>query len=385
MKLYAALGSSLLFSKGPMPETEAVWAKVLEIAESLSDTEYQFRALWRLWAGSMIRGEFGVALTLTQRFYNLAQDRGDPADLPIGDRIIGVSLHYCGDQTNARRHIERMLTGYVAPVRRSPPPWSFQLDERIAARVVLARILWLQGFPDQARRTAQSTVDDARALDHAVCLCLALYEAACPVTLFTGGLAAAEGYTAMLLDISAVHALPIWRAGGHSFQATLLIRKGDLDTGLRLLRIALEQAPEASPQLGFTWFLDELAAGFGRAGQIAQGLEAIDNALARSERNEARWCVAELLRVKGELLLLLGAPGAAVAAEDHFRQALDWARRQGALSWELRAATSLARLVCDQDRSAEALALLQPVYDRFTKGFETADLKTAKALLATLQ
>jgi predicted ATPase len=275
-----------------------------------------------------------------------------------------------------------MLNGDVAPLRRSPLPW---FCERVMARVALARILWLQGFPEQARRTAQSTVDDARAVNHVVCLCLALCEAACPVALFTGGLTAAEDYAAMLLDSSTAHALPIWRVAGHSFQATLLIRNGDFDTGLRLLRIALEQAPEASSQPGFTWFLGELAAGFGRAGQIAQGLEAIDNALARSERNEVRWCVAELLRIRGELLLSQGAPGAAVMAEDHFRQALDWARRQGALSWELRAATSLARLLCDQGRSADALALLQPVYERFTEGFETADLKTAKALLATLQ
>jgi hypothetical protein len=220
----------------------------------------------------MIRGEFGVALTLSQRFYSLAQDRGDPAGLPIGDRIIGVSLHYCGDQTNARHHIERMLSGYVAPVQRSPVI-RFQLDPRVVARVALARVLWLQGFPEQARRTAQSTVDDARALNHIVSLCLALCEAACPVALFTGDLAAGEGYAAMLLDSSAAHALPFWRAGGRSFHATLLIRTGDFNTGLRVLRASLEQAPEASFLPGFTWFLGELAAGLGRAGQIAQGLE----------------------------------------------------------------------------------------------------------------
>jgi predicted ATPase len=91
-----------------------------------------------------------------------------------------------------------------------------------------------------------------------------------------------------------------------------------------------------------------------------------------------------LLGIKGELLLLQAAPEAA-AAEDHFRQALDWARRQGALSFELRAATSLARLQSDQGRPADAMALLQPVYHRFTEGFETADLKAAKALLHALQ
>jgi predicted ATPase len=122
----------------------------------------------------------------------------------------------------------------------------------------------------------------------------------------------------------------------------------------------------------------------GRAGQIADGLAAIEEAIVRSEATEERWVVAELLRVKGELFLLQGAPGAAAAAEGHFRQALDWARRQGALSWELRAATSLARLLSDQGRSADAAARLRPVYERFTEGFDTADLKAAKALLDDL-
>jgi predicted ATPase/DNA-binding winged helix-turn-helix (wHTH) protein len=383
MKLYAALGASVLLLKGPIPETEEVWAKALEIAESLSDPEYQLRALLGLWACRMGRGEFRVALKLTQRVYSLAQDRDDPAELAMSDRIIGGSLHYCGDQTNARHHIERMLSGDVAPDQRSPLPW-FQLCQRVVARVALARVLWLQGFPEQARRTAQSAVDDARALNHMVSLCLALCEAACPVALFTGDLAAAEGYAVMLLERSAAHALPFWRAGGHSFHATLLIRKGDVDTGLRLLRIALEQAREASFQPSFTWFLGELAAGLGHTGQIAQGLEAIDQALARSRRNEERWCTAELLRIRGELLLLQEGSGAGAAAEDHYHQALGWARRQGALSWELRAAMSLARLLRDQARPADAMALLQPVFDRFTEGFDTADLEAAKALLDAL-
>ena len=127
------------------------------------------------------------------------------------------------------------------------------------------------------------------------------------------------------------------------------------------------------------------AEGLGKAGQIADALDAIDDAIARAERTEELWQIAELLRVKGELVLLQDAAPQAAAAEDYFRQALDWAPRQGALSWELRAATSLARLLRDQGRSADALALIQPVYDRFTEGFGTADLKAAKALLDDLR
>ena len=132
-------------------------------------------------------------------------------------------------------------------------------------------------------------------------------------------------------------------------------------------------------------FLGALAEGLARAGQVAEGLAAIDEALALCERDEGRWCVAELLRIKGELILSEGGPGAVEAAEDHLTQALDWARRQGALSWELRAATSLARLYRDQNRTKAARETLAPVYDRFTEGFETADLKSARLLLDGLR
>jgi predicted ATPase len=128
-----------------------------------------------------------------------------------------------------------------------------------------------------------------------------------------------------------------------------------------------------------------MAEGLGKAGQIADAFDAIDDAIARAERTEELWQFPELLRVKGELLLLQDSVPQIAAAEDYFRQALNWARRQDALSWELRAAVSLARLLHDQGRSAEALALVQPVYDRFTEGFETADLKAAEALLDAVQ
>jgi len=128
-----------------------------------------------------------------------------------------------------------------------------------------------------------------------------------------------------------------------------------------------------------------MAEALGHSGQVSQGLAVVEEAIERSERNDERGMAADLLRVKGELVLLHGAQGAAATAEDHLQQALDWACRQGALSWELRAAMSLARLLRGQGRSADAMALLQPVYDRFTEGFDTADLKTAKALLDALQ
>jgi predicted ATPase len=275
-----------------------------------------------------------------------------------------------------------MLTQYVPRVQKSHIT-RFRTDQRATTHVFLARILWLLGFPEQAVRAAENSIEIARAANPVTALCNALAHAACPIALWTGDLTAAESYVCTLLDHSTRHALPRWHAWGRGHQGALAVKRGDVTGGLRLLRSCFDEFREGqfAPVRLIALLMAEA---LGRAGQIADGLVSIDEVSARSERTEERWLVAELLRIKGELLLAQDAPEAAPAAEDNFRQALDWAHRQGALSWELRAGTSLARLLRDQGRSAEALALLQPVYDRFTEGFDTADLKTAKALLDAL-
>jgi predicted ATPase len=131
-------------------------------------------------------------------------------------------------------------------------------------------------------------------------------------------------------------------------------------------------------------FLGAFAEASGRFGQVAEGLVAIDEALTRSERTEARWGVAELLRIKGELALLEGAPNAPEMAEDLLLRGAGWARDQGALSWELRVAATLAKLWREEGRTQQAHGLLAPIYARFTEGFGTADLVAAKTLVDTL-
>ena len=386
MKLLAALGASQLYTRGGVPEVASAWTKALKLAESLGDTEYQMRSLWGLWSFHVNGVDYCTALSLAHRFASLVATSPDPNDRFVGERMIGVSHHNLGDQQSARRYIERALAEPAAPGHERQFI-RLQLDPQVTARVHLARILWLQGFPDRAMREAEHSVNDARATEHAISFSYALHRAACPVALWNGDLAVAGHYADMLLDHAKRHALVHWQLYGWGYQGAVAIRRGDVATGLRLLRSCYEELGETgitAPRF-MRFAAVDMAEGLAKTGQIADAFDAIDDAIARAERTEELWQLPELLRVKGELVLLQGGAPQAAAAENYFQRALDWARRQGASSWELRAAASLARLLRDQGRSAEAVALLQPVYDCFTEGFDTVDLKVAKALLDALQ
>jgi predicted ATPase len=386
MKLYAALASSSYWGAAGMhthvavAELGVLWTKQLEIAERLDDTEYQLRALWGLCGFRLGIGDFQIALEIAQRFRALAAKQRRRNDELSGERMMGIVQHFLGDQVSARRHTEHMLANFIVSDQRPHEAIRFQFDQRVVARTMLARILWLQGFPDEAMRTAKGAVDEARTINHPVSLCHALTFAACPIMLWVEDLPAAEHYIELLFAASARYALPSWEAMGRSLQGVLAIRRGDLGPGLRQLRVDFDELGAVSDWIS-ALLLNELAAGFARAGQTADGIAAAEQAIGRAEHTKAGWLLPDLLRIKGELLLLQAAPGATDAAEDHFRQALDLARRQDALSLELRAATSLARLLHDQGRPADAKTVLEPVYARFSEGFDTADLKAARALL----
>ena len=188
----------------------------------------------------------------------------------------------------------------------------------------------------------------------------------------------------MLRNQTEQHALDSWRAYADIFRGELLVKRGHLDSGLALLEAAIGKLRDARFSQYQTAFLGLLAENLAHAGRFEDGRAAINEALLQCERTEERWCTSELLRIKGEIALLGNAMDAAVVAEHEFLESLGWAQRQEALSWELRAATSLARLWRSQGRLGEARDQLAAVYDRFTEGFGTADLCAAKQLLHEL-
>jgi predicted ATPase len=322
-------------------------------------------------------------LTLASQFRSLSARAGNVADQLVGDRMTGASLHFLGNQAGARECIERMLGRYTTPISRSHVV-RFQFDQRVTARITLARVLWLQGLADQALREIKSNIEHSVSINHTLSLCNALAQAACPIALLVGDFVMAERYTAMLRSHTGKNTLDVWRADADCFDGERLIRCGDLDMGLSLLRPAVDELWRAGFVQYHTTFVVALALGLVHAGRVADACAMIDEALERCERTGESWALAELHRARGIGLISGSASGNNQAAEAVFLQSLHIAREQKVLSWELRAATTLARLWRDQHRVQEARELLGSVYGRFTEGFATTDVREARTLLDQL-
>ena len=379
MQLYIAFGTALVQLTGAEEQAGAILSKGLEIATSINDVDAELRALWAMWCYLDHKGEHRAARSFAQRFSGVARRKGDNADILVGDRLLGYTAHYLGDQAEARRLLERVVLEYVAPSDQRHVIW-FQHDQHVVARIMLARVLCLQGFLDQAMHHLQASLKQARTAEQTLTLRYVLGWGLCPVSLMIGDLEAAAESVAMLVDLAERRRLPLWQSVGRAFEGTLAIRRGEFASGSASLRYALDARPGWIVR--FPDFLVALAEGLAGAEQFPDALSTVGHALASAEHGGARWYVAELLRVKGEFLLQSG--GNPAEAETCFLEALNTARCQGALLWELRSAMSLARLL-RQDRREEAQQLLASVYGQFSEGFEATDLRASTAVLESLQ
>ena len=378
LQLLTGLGVALW----PRPESGPVWTKALSIAEELNDVDYRMRALWGLWIACTTGGNHQTGLAIARQFSDLAAKSADPLARFAADRLMGSSFHFLGEQRSARRHLNLMLRQSVPGTTRTQIV-RFQYDQSVARRAFLARTLWLQGLPVQALREAEASVAEAQLSGHSLSLCYALGHAGCAIALLTGDMPAAQLYIGMLLDHAARHELPVWQRLGRCFNGILDLRRGDRASGLRLIGAAMDELRGAGIAAYCKSTVSEYAEVLGRDGEVARAEAEIDEALAQCTRNEELWCLPELLRVKGELSLLAGPTGL-VTAEGLFQKSIALARKQTALSWELRSAISLARLHQQKDREKQAKQILSRTYDRITEGFGTPDMRAAKLLLAEL-
>jgi predicted ATPase/DNA-binding winged helix-turn-helix (wHTH) protein len=380
MELHAALGFPSMRAISGLPSGPEAWSTTLAIAEELGDIDYQLRALWALWIARMNGGEPRLALEFADRFCRL-EAVNEIAEQRIGRRLRARSLHMLGRLGTALTELTAMLDGYVPPPLRSHVA-RFQYDQLVLARVTRSRILWVQGHPDQALREMEENIAHALALGHVLSLTHALADGACPVALLIGDLGAAERFIALLEENTRARALDVWHSYAECYRGELLIRRGEGAAGIALLRRAIGTLQQAGFVLYRTSFLCSLAQGLACTQGAAEALAVIGDALDQCVRTGEAWCEPELLRVRGRFLLQQGDEP---SAEICFRRSLQQAEQQGALSWELRTALDLARLLRSQGWADQAVGELAPVHARFTEGFGTPDVAAGSVLLAELR
>jgi predicted ATPase len=242
--------------------------------------------------------------------------------------------------------------------------------------------LWALGYPAQARQFSDEALALARKLEHPFTLAFALH--------LNTGLSELYREMAVVLERAEVlialadeQGFPFWRDCGFIQKGSAMIALGKIAEGVALIDQGVETLQAAGAEIGKASGLTQRAFAHGKMGQVEEGLKIADEALVLVQQGRERNDEAEHYRIKGGLLRMLAVPDEQ-QAETCFQRALDIARRQQAKSWELRAATSLARLWQKQGKRAEARTLLAEVYNWFTEGFETADLQEAKALLEEL-
>lgn len=381
MRLSAALGWSLMYAAGRSSEIGAAWAATLELADALDDMHHRLRAIWGVWIGKLNRGDLDGALELANRLLDLVHGSSDRADLIMADRLMATTLHYRGDQDQARFYMERMYGRYAAGATQTKVA-RFHVDQQVTAGYFHARILWLQGYADQALQAVARNMRDGEALGHALLFASVLGQAACPISLLAGNLTAARHYGSMLVDHSERHALHLWSDWARCFNGLVVVKQGDLGPGLDLMRAALDKAGDNRFLPRYMLLLGEHAMALGESGEHRLGLETVDAMLARCERSQERWYEPELIRLRGRLLLerAIRPP----EAEAEFVRALDLAGRQGARSWQLRAAISLAELRRRNGDITGARTVLARVYDTFEEGHATQDLRQASRVLEEL-
>jgi hypothetical protein len=360
MRVRVALGHVLWYLAPESDAFEPNFARVAEIAERVGAITVRTQALWGMWAARRRRGDYRAALKVARQHADAAKSTSDLDAMHLGDRILGLTHHLLGHQPLARKFTERALRHphHLDPTSGT----SYQVETPVAMEAQLARILWLSGLPDQATVAAEEAVATAQQGGHSFPVAYAVAFAGLPVALWIGASEVARRHVDLLFSHAAGdRRIELW---GFYFASVLKLREGGPAEALIASRADITVVPPFGvppPDVDFSM------------------------PLSGKEPAQVLWNTPELLSIDAELLLWHDAAGAVMAAEAKLLRALEIARGQSALSWELRAAMSLARLWQRHGRAAQAHDLLIATYGKFTEGFGTSDLIRARSLIADLE
>jgi predicted ATPase len=388
IKLQVALANALMHTKGyAAPETRAALDQaraLIERANALGeqpeDPLLLFSNLYGFWVSNYVAFNGDVIRALARKFLALAEEQGAPVPLMIAHRMMGCSLASTGSVAEARVHFDRAVALYDPAAHRALAA-RFGQDNRVTALSYGSVVVWLLGYPDAALAYADRAVKDARELGQAAALMYSLFHTSL-TTIFSGRYEAANARLDELAALAEEKNAAFWKAGATTHRGCALAMTGRAADALPMIDTGMTALRTTGATMFSPLYLSYLARACLELGKFDEASRWISEATAAMQTSKESWWEAEIARIEG-VLALKALPDAA-KAEAYFERALAVARQQQAKSWELRAAMSLARLWRDQGKVQQARELLAPVYGWFTEGFDTRDLKEAKALLEEL-
>jgi len=402
LMLQVALGTPLMETKGyAAPEAKRAYTRALELCRQMGETPQIFPVLRGLWAFYTVRGEIRLALKLTEQLLTLAQRTQDPALLLEAHVASAVDLLWQGEAALAIEHMQQGMALYDPQHHRSHAVL-YGFEPGVTCLCYTAMALWFLGYPDQALRKSHEALTLAQGQSHPASLAMALNHGA-TVHKWRREVQAAQEQMETEIALCREQGLAFWLALATIFQGWALAEQGQGEEGIAQMHQGWATYL-ATGSGAWVSTLALFAEAYGKAGQIEEGLATLVKAQEKTRTTGERFYEAELYRLKGQLTLqkfrvssfefqVLSSPQPLTPstqaeveqeAEECFLKAIKIARRQQAKSWELRAATSLARLWQGQGKKEEARQMLAEVYGWFTEGFDMADLTEARTLLEEL-
>jgi len=390
--LQTTLGPLVMMTKGWAGlEVEKVYVRAHELSQQTGATGLRFSALMGLYALSLVQSKLPEAQEWEEQLLSLARQQQDPALLLEAHHACWSTALSRGELSVAQTHAKQGLALYDPQLHHSHAWLYTGHDPGVCARVWGALVSWLQGYPAQALQSAQTALTLARELAHPFTIVFVLTHAAQLYQFRREGLAAQER-AETALTLAAEQGFPFWLVWGSMLRGWAVAEQGQVEEGIVQLRQGLAAYQATGAEMWRPYFLAQLAEAYGKGGQVGEGLAALAEALEFVDRTEERFYEAELYRLRGELTLARSSvqglassvQGLESEAEGYFLKAIEVARKQQAKSLELRAVMSLSWLWQSQGKRDEARQMLAEIYGWFTEGFETADLKEAKALLEEL-
>jgi predicted ATPase len=389
IKLQVAIITPLIHIKGySAPETKAAIEQarlLLEQADALGEAPGGPLALFEVLYGAFVANVMAfnadVSRDIAAHVLELAEKQSASFPRVLGHNHLGGSLMLRGEIAEARTHFDQAVAIYDRAEQRSLAT-RFGEDQGVATLSMRPCVLWLLGYPEAALRDTDDVLKNARETGQAASLMFALHFTAVPL-LLRGDYSRATALAQELCALADEKDLPFWKINGSLYQGSLFALTGNASSAVRLIASGITAVRPTGVTAWMPRWLSYLAIARAYLGQIDDAWRCIGEAISTIAATKERWFEAETNRIAGEIALM-SPDRNAEKAHEYYDRALAVARQQEAKSWELRATMSLARLWRDQGKVQQARELLAPVYGWFTEGFETRDLKEAKALLEEL-